>query len=101
MVDICVEEATEINMSFNPKKCTVLRYGPRYNSPCAAVHVQGTPTEFVSSAKYLGVMLRASRHFAVDLHRMKARFYKSFNSVFHRACRLKDELVTLHLVSSF
>jgi len=101
MVDICVEEATKINMSFNPKKCAVLRFGPRYNSPCAAVHVQGTPTEFISSAKYLGVMLRASRHFAVDLHHMKARFYKSFNSVFHRACRLKDELVALHLVSSF
>ena len=44
-----------------------------------------------------------SRHFAVDLHHMKEQFYrpKSFNSVFHRACRLKDELVTLHLVSSF
>lgn len=101
MVDICVEEATKINMSFNPKKCAVLRFGPRYNSPCAAVHIQGTPTEFVASAKYLGIMLRASRHFAVDLHHMKAQFYKSFNSVFHRACRLKDELVTLHLVSSF
>ena len=49
MVDICVEEATKIN-----KKCAVLRFVPRYNSPCAAVHVQGTPTEFVASTKYRG-----------------------------------------------
>jgi len=32
---------------------------------------------------------------------MKVKFYKSFNCLFHKAGRLKDELVTLHLVLSF
>ena len=42
----------------------------------------------------LCIMIRSSRQFAVDLHYMKSKFYKSFNSVFHRADRLKNDLVT-------
>jgi len=32
---------------------------------------------------------------------MKVKFHKSVNGIFHRAGRLKDELVILHLVSLF
>jgi len=88
-------------MSFNAKKCAVLRFGNRYSSPCAAVKLEGSAIDFVSNAKYLGVMLHSSKQFAVDLHYMKVKFYKSFNCLFHKAGRLKDKLVTLHLVSSF
>ena len=101
MINVCVEEATKINMSFNAKKCAVLRFGNRYSSPCAAVKLEGSAIDFVSNAKYLCVMLHSSKQFAVDLHYMKVKFYKSFNCLFHKAGRLKDKLVTLHLVSSF
>jgi len=101
MINVCVEEATKINMSFNAKKCAVLRFGNRYSSPCAAVKLEGSAIDFVSNAKYLCVMLHSSKQFAVDLHYMKVKFYKSFNCLFHKAGRLKDELETLHLVSSF
>ena len=99
MINVCVEEATKINMSFNAKKCAVLRFGNRYSS--AAIKLEGSAIDFVSNAKHLGVMLHSSKQFAVDLHYTKVKFYKSFNCLFHKAGRLKDELVTLHLVSSF
>ena len=40
MINVCVEEATKINMSFNAKKCAVLRFGNRYSSPCTAVKLE-------------------------------------------------------------
>jgi len=60
MINVCVEEATKISMSFNAKKCAVLRFGNRYSSPCAAVKPEGSAIDFVSNAKYLGVMLHSS-----------------------------------------
>ena len=41
--------------------------------------------KYCNKAKYLGVTLRSSVKFAVDLSCMKAKFYKSFNSLFHKA----------------
>ena len=32
---------------------------------------------------------------------MKSKFYRAFNGLFHNAAKLKDELTTMHLVSSF
>ena len=29
MIAICAEEATKINMQFNPMKCAICRFGPR------------------------------------------------------------------------
>ena len=55
-------------MSFNAKKCPVLRFGNRYSSPSAAVKLEGSTIDFVSNAKYLGVMLHSSKQFAVYLH---------------------------------
>jgi len=55
------------------------------SSPCAAVKLEGSAIDFVSNAKYLGVMLHSSKQFAVDLHYMKVKFYKSFNCLFHKA----------------
>jgi len=48
-----------------------------------------------------GVMLQSYWQFRVDLHYVKFRFYKSFNSIFHKAGRVRNELVTLHLVSAY
>jgi len=101
MINICCEEASKINMIINSKKCAVLRIGLRYKAVCVNVSVAGMPVQYVNSAKYLGVMLQSHKQFRVDLHYVKSRFYKSFNSIFHRAGRVRNELVTLHLVSAY
>jgi len=50
---------------------------------CKEVQFDGGAIQFVDKAKYLGVMLKGSRKFGVDLQYMKSNFYQSFNSVFH------------------
>jgi len=42
MIDICVDEATNLCMQFYSKKCSVIRFGPRYHSQCADVFRQIT-----------------------------------------------------------
>ena len=41
MIDICVDEATNLCMPFNTKKCSVIRFGPRYHSQCSDVTMLG------------------------------------------------------------
>jgi len=101
MIAVCADEATKINMQFNASKCAICRFGPRNLIPCVQICIQGAPVNYVQKAKYLGVMLKSGKTFSVDLHFMKSKFYRSFNAVFHKVAKSKDELVTLHLVTSY
>jgi len=41
MIDICVDEATNLCMQFNSKKCSVIRFGPRYHFQSSDVTMLG------------------------------------------------------------
>jgi len=103
MTDICVDEATNLCMQFNSKKCSVFRFRPRYHSQCADVTMLGNSIKLVNSVKLLGVQLSAYKKFRIDVGYMKSKFYRAFNGLFHNAAKLKDELTrpTMHLVSSY
>ena len=78
-----------------------MRIGPpRHSKPCTHICIQGTPVAFCHRAKYLGVMLRFSVKFSVDLSYMKTKFYRAFNSLFHKSGKFRDELITLHLANA-
>ena len=83
-------------MQFNSKKCSVIRFGPRYHFQCADVTMLGNSIKLVNSVKLLGVLLSAYKKFCI----VKV-FYRAFNGLFHNAAKLKDELATMHLVSSY
>jgi len=88
-------------MQFNSKKCSVIRFGPIYHSQCADVTMLGNCIKLVNSVKLLGVQLSVYKKFRVDISYMKSKFYRAFNGLFHNAAKLKDELTTMHLVSSY
>jgi len=88
-------------MHINLSKCAVMRIGPRFSKCCAQICIQGRPVAYCGKAKYPGVMLRSSIKFAVDLSHMKTKFYRAFNSLFHKSVKFRDELVTFHLVSAY
>ena len=94
MIDICVDEATNLCMQFNSKKCSVIRFGPRYHSQCTDVTMLGNSI-LLNSVKLLGVQLSAYKKFRIDIGYMKSKFYRAFNGLFHNAAKLKD------LVSSY
>ena len=84
MIDLCVDKLHKIDMLINTAKCAILRFGQGYSRPCAPICLQGATIKYCNKAKYLGVTLHSSVKFAVDLSCMKAKFYKSFNSHFHK-----------------
>ena len=43
----------------------------------------------------------ASVKFSVDLFYMKTKFYRVFNSLFHKSSKFRDELVTLQLLPAY
>jgi len=55
--------------------------------------VQGNLVAYSDKAKYPGVMLRGHKSFSVDIHSMKNKFYRAFNSIFHRVSKLKNEII--------
>jgi len=88
-------------MQFNTKKCSVIRFGPRCHSQCSDVTMLGNSIKFVNSTKLLCVQLSAYKKFPIDIDYMKSKFYCAFNGLFHNAAKLKDELTTVRLVSSY
>lgn len=101
MINICVDEAKCLNLKFNAKKSCIMRFGVRYMRHCQKLILDSNEVEFVSTARYLGVLLRAGKSFGVHLHYMKSNFYSSFNSIFHRVAKFQNELIVLHLVSAY
>jgi Reverse transcriptase (RNA-dependent DNA polymerase) len=101
MLDLCADDLTEIGMQINSKKCAILRFGPQYANSCTTIWFQDSPIEFCDKAKYLGIQLQSSKTFLIDLSYSKAKFYRAFNGLFHRLAKLRNELTTLHLVSSY
>jgi hypothetical protein len=101
MFDLCADVLTDIGMKINSNKCSILRFGPNYASPCTTVWFQDYPIDYCSFAKYLGIQLQSSKSFSIDLSYCKAKFYRAFNGLFHRAAKLQNELTTLQLVASY
>jgi len=101
MVNVCVNEFSNCDMRINASKCAVLRIGPRFSKYCADICIQGLPVPYCDKTKYLGVMLRSSVKFSVDLSYMKTKFYRAFDSLFHKSSKFKDKLVILQLISAY
>jgi len=101
MVNMCVDEVTKLDMKINARKCSILRFGARYLRSCVSITIQGNAVEYSDKAKYLGVMLLAYKSFAVDIKYMKSKFYRAFNSIYHRVGKLKNELITVQMMNSF
>ena len=101
MFDLCADILTEIGMQINSQKYAILLFGPQYANPCITIWLQDSPIDFCYKATYLGIQLQSSKAFSVDLSCCKAKFYRAFNGLFHKAAKLRNELTTLHLVSSY
>ena len=66
----------------------------------------GNSIKLVNPVKLLGVQLSAYKKIRIDIGYMgyigyKSKFYRAFNGLFHNAAKLKDELITMHLVSLY
>ena len=78
-----------------------MRFGPRFDVACEPlVTVNGQQLLWVTSCRYLGVFLVASRYFKCSFENARKAFYRASNTVFGRVGRLASEEVVLKLLQS-
>ena len=101
LFDIVEDELKALDMTLNTKKSVCVRFGPRYQSECYNLRsLNGDEISWVSTCRYLGVWLLASRNFKCDYSNSKKLFFRAVNSVFGKVLRVATEDTILHLISS-
>ena len=96
---IVEEELMALEMSINPSKSSCIRFGPRYDAPCANITAHdGSVIPWVESIRYLGIEMKSSRIFKCVFDSAKKSFYKSFNAIFGKIGRSATADVIMHLL---
>jgi len=67
MLDIICDELSNLDMSINVKKSSLIRIGPRYKADISPVLLCGLPLPFTHSILYLGIEVCAAKAFKVSL----------------------------------
>jgi hypothetical protein len=78
-----------------------MRIGPRYNRPCTQLLLCDNCIEYVSSLKYLGVVLKSAKKFTCTFDHVKLKFYRAFNALYAKSKAANSELVSVHLSKAF
>ena len=100
MINLCVNELDCLDMRINVNKSACIRFGKGLKRECSQVSVGGVPLPWSSKLNYLGITLKSSIKFSVDMHSCRAGFYRSFNSVYSRVSGANVEVI-VSLVRSF
>ena len=86
LLDVCEQELTDLAMRVNVKKSNCIRFGNRFDEPCAELmSIHGGSIKWVESCRYLGVYLCTGRTFRCSLDDAKSRFFRALNALF---CKL-------------
>ena len=97
----CEKELINIDMCINVSKSKCIRFGLRFEAPCAdLVSTFGGNIKWVDCCRYLGVFFVSGRTFKCNFDHAKSRFFKAFNAVYGRVGRLASEEVVLGLLRS-
>jgi len=97
LLKICETYAFDYDIKFNSSKSVAMRIGPRYNAVCLPFQLAGDNLRYVTSIKYLCVMLDASKHFRCLIDDVRMKFYRVFNSIFSKSKTANSEIVTVKL----
>ena len=83
MINLCVEELTELDLTVNIKKTVCLRLGKNYdNESISSLLINNEPVTWKNELKYLGVTILAGKTFKINLQTIRHKFYKALNGVF-------------------
>ena len=100
MINVCISEFNNLDMKINATKSTCVRFGRGFNSACAPLEIDGLPLSWSATLKYLGITLRSSVKFSVDIKPARTKFYQAFNSLYSKIWKASD-LVIISLIKLF
>ena len=100
MINVCSAELGNLDLTINVKKSACIRIGKRYHHNCAVLTVDSINIPWSSVLTYLGVAVKASAKFSIDLKPNRTKFYRFFNSVYSKISKA-NETVIISLVQTF
>jgi len=71
MLDICEKFAVDFDIKFNSSKSVAMRISARFDAECVPLTLSGSELQFVSSVKYLGIYITASKYFKCSMDTSK------------------------------
>jgi len=99
--DVCESELQYFDMSINVNKLLCTMVGSRHAQPCRNLFtLDAREIVWRESIRYLGVYFVSSKSLKCSLSNSKRSFYRSFNAIFGKVCRLAAEPVTVELLKS-
>ena len=101
MIDIVVDEARNIDMTFNASKSAVIRIGKNYKHLCAPLQLAGESLCYSVKAKYLGMSIVSAVEFRISICEAKRKFFRCFNSIYHKCHRANPETVIMQLLNAY
>ena len=83
LVNLCEKEFLKMNLKFNVFKSAALRIVARHKFVIPELYaLSGTPIQWVTEFKYLGVVVKHGINFGINIHQNKVKFFGSFNAIF-------------------
>ena len=100
MINICMTELSNLDLTVNTKKSVCMRIGKNCKASCSNVFIESIPIPWSNRISYLGITIQSSFKLMVDLKECRAKFYRSFNCLYSKIY-LANEYLIVSLIKSF
>ena len=105
MIDVVVDEARNIDITFKFSKSAVIPVGKNnYKHPCTPLQLAGELVARVCydvKAKYLRMSIASAVEFRISIHEAKRKLFSCFNSIYHKCHRANPETVIMQLLNAY
>ena len=100
MLDICGEIGLNLGIKFNASKSNCMAIGPNINCVTPSdMFINGSTIHWVKCIKYLGVSIKSSKRFLIDLSETRRKFFMSINTILSK-CKYNSDILKLELLEA-
>jgi len=92
------EAFLDLGLEINPSKTCCLRVGGRHMIPCCNIVVNGSSLQWVKETRYLGVVIKSSKHFSCNWFDARCNYFKALNNIIGSLGNNPPLEILLHLV---
>ena len=101
MIDLCVSEFDNIDLSINSNKSVCLRVGKRRQCPVSKMVIFDNALEWKSELRYLGVVISSSNTIKYNLQSARQKYFSALNGILGKVGTRSPTNVLLALIESF
>ena len=100
MIDICLGELDDLDLSVNLNKSVCIRFGKRSKVFCSTVSINGISIPWSNSMKYLGIVFISGKSLSFDFKTSRSNFFRCFNLIFSKISRASETVIVSLLKSN-